>query len=178
MIPDFNGCPVYIYNSSGKLLAKTTVVEHNTANSAINVSFIPELQDQSKYNLLILSNPSPYAFSCVSVVNGDLLTLLLIEGDVREQRSDSRYEMNVTVSVIAYLFEAKAYRLLSPLKAVLVNISKGGIRLRMKPNSLSIDDMIHVSLDIGDKRRILSAHVVNLNNADDYAEYGFELLAL
>ena len=177
MLPDFNGCAVYIYDLSGKLIAKTTVVLHNTANSAIDVSFVPELADQSKYNLLILHAPSPYSFTCVCVAKGDVTTLLLVDGDVKEQRSDFRYEMSGTVNVLAYLYEGKAFKLLTPIAAGLVNISKGGMRLRMKPNSLSIDDMIHVSLDIGDKRRILNAHIVNLDNADDYAEYGCELLA-
>ena len=178
MLPDFNGCAVYIYDLSGKLLAKTSVVEHNTANSAIDVSFVPDLADQSKYNLLILHAPSPYAFTCICVAKDDITTLLLVDGDVKEQRSDSRYEMNGTVNVLAYLYEGKAFKLLTPLEAGLVNISKGGMRLRMKLNSLSIDDVIHVSLNIGDNRRVLSAHVVNLNNTDDYAEYGCELLAL
>ena len=174
---DFKGCTVYVYDLSGGLVVKTAVLEHSIANSAVTLPLLPEFEDQSRYNLMILCEPSPYSFSCVSTINGDFVTFALIKGDVREQRSHVRYAMSGTVSVIAYLFEGKAFALHTPQDAGLVNISKGGMRLRMKPNSLSLDDLVHISLDIGDKRRVLSAHVVNLFNADDNSEYGCELLA-
>ena len=173
----FKGCSVYVYDLSGKLVVKTTVLEHNVANSAIILPSLPELEDQARYNLMILCDPSPYSFSCLSEIKEDIVTFVLIKGDVREQRSHIRYAMSGTVSVSAYLYEGKAFALHTPQDAGLVNISKGGMRLRMKPNSLSLDDMVHICLDIGEKKRVLSAHVVNLFNTDDNAEYGCELLA-
>ena len=99
-----------------------------------------------------------------------------VNGVINEQRSSARYDVNGTVSVIAYLFEGKAYKLHTPQEAWLINISKGGMRIRMKPNSLIIDDMVHISLQIGNKQRILNAHVVNLNNTEENSEYGCMLV--
>jgi len=174
---DFKGCSVYVYDLSGGLVVKTTVLGHSLANSAITLPMLPELEDQTKYNLMILCDPSPYSFSCISDIKDSIVTFVLIKGDVREQRSHVRYAMSGTVSVVDYLHEGKAFALHTPQDAGLVNISKGGMRLRMKPNSLSLDDMVHICLDIGEKTRVLCAHVVNLFNADDNAEYGCELLA-
>jgi len=96
-------------------------------------------------------------------------------GEIIEQRSSARYEVNSTVDVTAYIYEGKAFSLHTPQEAGLINISKGGVRLRMKPNSLSVDDMIQISLQIGKKQRILSAHVVNLSNNEENSEYGCKL---
>ena len=118
-----------------------------------------------------LSNPQ-----ASKVVEGRLMSVD-INGEINEQRSSVRYDVNGTVSVIAYLFEGKAYNLHTPQDAGLINISKGGVRLRMKPNSLSVDDIVHITLQIGDKQRILNAHVVNLNNTEENSEYGCMLVS-
>ena len=89
-----------------------------------------------------------------------------------EKRGEARYEINGTVSVTEYLDEGKAYRLHSPQDAELVNISRGGIRIRMKTNSLSIDDMVHIVMDIGNRKKQLNARVVNIVDAGEHSDYG------
>ena len=95
-----------------------------------------------------------------------------------EKRSSARYDVNGTVSVVAYLFEGRAYNLHTPQEAELINISKGGVRLRMKTNSLSIDDTVQIILQIGDKQRILCANVLNLNNTEENSEYGCKFVLI
>ena len=99
-----------------------------------------------------------------------------LSGEIIEQRSCARYDVTGTVDVTAYLYEGKVFYLHTPQKAGLINISKGGVRLRMKPNSLSIDDIIQINLQIGDKQRTLNSHVVNLINNEEDSEYGCKLI--
>ena len=93
-----------------------------------------------------------------------------------EKRSSTRYDANSKVVVLAYLDEGKAFKLHTPQDAVLINISTGGVRLGMKPNSLTIDDTVQISLPIGKKQRLLNAQVVNLYNTDESSEYGCQLV--
>ena len=99
-----------------------------------------------------------------------------VKEEKNERRKSVRYDVTGIIEVTAYLYEGKVFYLHTPQKAELINISKGGVRLRMKPNSLSIDDMIQICLQIGAKQRILSANVVNLNNNEESTEYGCELM--
>ena len=174
----FKGCAAYIYDEAGKLLVRSTVTAHNAGNSSLDIPYADGITDQANYELLIMTTPSPFAFSCIAGIDGDRITLKLLRGEVREQRSSVRYEINGNATVVAYLYEGRAYALHTPQEAVLVNISKGGVRLKMKKNSLSIDDLVHVNIQIGDKPKILTAHVVNLCDIDDSSEYGCELLKL
>ena len=172
----FVGCAIYINDESGKKIAASTVTAHNRYNSVIDIKYVPELADQGRYNLLILTSPSPYTYSCIAEVKSRDIKLKLFRGEKKEQRSATRYAVNGTVSIIAYLDEGKVFKLHSPLSAVLVNISQGGLRLRMKPNSLSIGDTISLYIMAGEAPKVLTAMVVNLKDNDDNSEYGCKLL--
>ena len=100
----------------------------------------------------------------------------LMSDEFVEKRSSVRYEVNSTVDVVAYISEEKSYALLSPIEAILVNISKGGVRLKMRPNSMSMEDTVQISLKIGDKQRLLNAQVVNIKDGDGSTEYGCKLI--
>ena len=176
MVFNFVGCVVYISDAAGKMITSSTVTAHNKYNSIIDIMYVPELADQGKYELLILTAPSPYTYSCVAEVKGRDIKLKLFHGGKKEQRSTVRYAVNGSVALIAYLDEGKVFKLHSPLDAVLMNISQGGVRLKMKPNSLSLGDTVSLYIKAGKAPKVLNATVVNLKNNDDNSEYGCKLV--
>ena len=173
---NFEGCAVYVYDAEGKLLVVTTVTAHNKHSSIVDVTYVPELTDQGKYNLLILTSPTPYTYSCIAEVKRNEIRLKLFRGEKKEQRNSERYEVNGGVTIIAYLDEGKVFKLHAPLDAVIVNISKSGVRLKMKPGSLSVGDTVSICVQVGDAPKILTANVVNLRNNDESTEYGCKLV--
>ena len=176
MAVKFDGCGAYIYDDSGTLLLKTTVKNHDTVNSVIEIDEAPEITDRTRYDVLILTAPSPHTFSCIAEVRRDSIELKLFRGERKEQRSNVRYAVNSQVEVTGYIYEGKVFDLHTPQDAILVNLSKSGVRLRMKPNSLTMDDMIQIRISSSDKPKVLSAQVVNLLNTDEYSEYGCKLI--
>ena len=176
MAVKFKGCAVYIYDMSGKLLAKSTVLSHDTANSTIFISSVPELSDQTKYNLLILTAPSPHAFSCITDISRQGISLKLFRGEQKEQRSNERYVINGSAGIAVYVCDGKTFNLHTPQDAQIVNISKGGVRLKMKPKSLSLDDVVQINVKTGAVPKVLTAHVVNLQDNEKYSEYGCKLV--
>ena len=176
MAVKLKGCAVYFYDESGALLLKTTVSAYDPLKNSIEVDKAPELADKSRYNLLILTEPSPHRYSCIAEIINDRVILKIFNGEKKEMRSNVRHTVNGHVKITAYLFEGKAYRLHTPQDAVLVNISKGGVRLRMKANSLSLEDLVHINIQTGDTQKILSALVVNMFSDDETAEYGCKLV--
>jgi len=176
MAVKFDGCGAYIYDEAGTLLLKTTVVDHDTVNSIIEIEEAPEIADRGKYDVLILTAPSPHTFSCIAEVKLDRIDLKLFRGERKEQRNNVRYVVNGQVEVTGYIHDNKVFPLHTPQEAILVNLSKGGVRLRMKLNSLSLDDMVQIKIQVGDKPKVLSAHVVNTLDTEDSSEYGCKLI--
>ena len=170
------GCALYIYNESGAPLLRTKVLAYDPLKNSIEVSQAPELTDKSRYNLLILTEPSPHRYSCIAEIKNDRVMLKIFNGEKKELRSSVRHTVNGRVTITAYLFEGKAYRLHTPQEAVLVNISTGGVRLRMKANSLTMNDLVHISIQTGDTQKILPALVVNMFSTNENAEYGCKLV--
>ena len=173
---NFVGCAVYINDEYENLLAESTVTAHNKYNSIIDIKYVPELKDQGKYNLLILASPSPYTYSCIADVQRRDIKLKLFHGGKKEQRSTVRYAVNGSVAIIAYIDEGRVFKLHSPMEAVLVNISQGGVRLRMKPNSLLVGDTITMYIKVGEAPKLLTATVVNTKDNEGSAEYGCRLV--
>ena len=170
------GCVAYLYNESGDLLLRTTVSAYDPLKNSIEIDEAPELTDKSRYNLLILTEPSPHKYSCIAEIKNDRVRLKIFNGEKKELRSSVRHTVNGRVKITAYLFEGKAYKLHTPQEALLVNISKGGVRLRMKANSLTIDDLVHINIQTGETQKILPALVVNMFSPDENAEYGCKLV--
>jgi len=171
-----DGCAAHFYDETGNLLLSTVVSAHDPYRSTIEVSEAPELTDKSRYDLLILTEPSPHRYAGVAEIKNDRAVIKLSGGEKKELRSSVRHTINGRVKITAYLFEAKAYRLHTPQDAIMLNISKGGVRLRMKANSLLMDDSVYVNIPTGDTWKILSALVVNLLSDGDSAEYGCRLV--
>ena len=172
----FVGSTVYIYNDSETRIAESKVIAHNSDNSVIDIEYAPNVVDMGRYELLILTAPSPYAFSCVAETRGSKITLKLFRGEKKELRSNTRYKVNGIVNIIAYISDKKVFKLHSPMEAVLMNISKGGLRLKMKPNSLMMDDIFSTYVKIGESPKVLTAQVVNIKNCEGFSEYGCKLI--
>ena len=176
MAMTFTGCAAYIYDETGEVLIKTVVAAHDEENDTIKIDEANELSYMSTYVLLILTEPSPHAFSCILELTADGAVLKLSDGEEREQRKSVRYPVSGRVIIDSYLDEGKTYKLHTAQEARLVNISTGGLRLKMKPNSLTVDDLVQIAIQTHAEPRILTAHVVNLLNADESSEYGCKLV--
>ena len=176
-----DGCIVYIYDLSGQQLATASVTAHNMHTSTIDIEGDIEvsglIQDNARYELLILTSPTPHTYSCTAEKRGSGITLKLFRGGKRELRSDTRYEIRGKIDVFAYLDGGKVFELYTPQEAALVNISRGGIRFKMKSNSLMKGDTVRIRFRLEQNEKVLTAHVVNnVDSTAGTAEYGCELV--
>ena len=173
----FDGCVVHVYGIDGSSVAELNVLSHDDDANTIDVTPAAELVDNAQYCLLILAPSVPYAYSGTAEQRGEQTIIKLAGGEIKERRSDTRYKLVGDVAITAYLWEGKVFTLRSPLKASLINISKNGIRISMKYNSMLEDDVVHIRLMTKDTHQVLTAHVVNMKNNDrDSSDYGCRLV--
>ena len=173
----FDGCIVYIYDLSEKMLGISEVKTHNLINSSIEIGYVDAIEDGVKYELLILSSPSPHTYSCIAEKRGRKITLKLFRGEKKEQRDDIRYKVLGFIDVFAYIDGGKSFELHTSQEANLINISRSGIRFKMKRNSLMVGDTVQIRFKVKEIEKVLTVNVVNQTDVDDkISEYGCKLL--
>ena len=177
MSANLNECVVYIYNNDGSLAVESIVIEHDAATNTIVIDSTPALIDKTQYNLMILTPSAPYSFSGLVDIRKNQLTIKLFRGEIKEKRGDTRHKISGEAEVTAYLWGGNVFKLHSPLKANLLNISKNGIRISMGFNSMSVGDVIHIRMQIQGMKRNLTALVVNnVDNDRESSDYGCRLV--
>ena len=144
---DFNGCNAIIYDENDNLLANVKITEYNANENFVTVPDMPVLEVGIRCKLLILASPAPY--SCQGRVHrrGRRKIITLFKGDTAENRKDSqRYKTDIPAFIEALIVEGKAYFLRNKVEGRVLNISKGGLRLRTKYNAFNIGDRYQIHL--------------------------------
>jgi len=175
---DFTDCSVLIYDEAGKHLGDTVVVDYNKDALRIEVREIPPtLEAGSRCKLLILSSPSPCEYNGKVIKEGAKKIIAMFFGHVKENRKAVRYKVNSSALIENLIYDYRAYRLHTPLKVELINISQSGARFRATINSLSDYDRFQMRVRISDSEKLLIADVVNhLDKGSKISEYGCRFL--
>jgi len=175
---DFTGCSILIYDEAGNDLGSTTIVSYNRAALRIEVKDTPlSLNMGSICRLLILSSPSPCEYQGRIVKEGSKKNIALFFGQEKENRRAARFKVNYPALIENLICDGKAYPLLSPLEAILINISQSGVRFRTPINAFSNGDRFQMRLLIGHTAKLLIADVIDHVDKDNsVSEYGCQFL--
>jgi len=153
--------------------------EHNVQENYIVVQDWPELAGVDQCKLLILTAPAPYSYiGSISKHNLDK-QIKLFEEHMEENRQEIRYKTDLPGNIEGLVFDGKSYPLHTKLEVRIINISKSGIRILAKENTLNADDRFQIKVKIGENDKILTSKVVNSRNvAPEYVEHGCLLVSM
>ena len=172
------GCAILINDNDGNHLGSTVITGHERDTMRITVQHMPPtLHINSEYSLLILSAPAPCEYQGRLVSEGSKKMLAIYRGRVRENRGAARYKVSSPAIIENLIYDGKAYRLHTPLKIEVINISKSGVRFRAQSNALSEGDRFQMRMKISDSEKLLIAETVNHADKDNApSEYGCQFL--
>ena len=169
------GCPVILYDESGEQLYSTEVVGFNKVELRIELKSIPpSLNIGDVCGLLIISTPTPWEYQGRLIGSSSKKEFALFRGKERENRKSQRHKVNFPAEIDSYVADGQTYKLLTPLKVAVMNISRTGLRFSSTNNSLSKGDKFHMRVSLNDAdEKTLKAEVVNtLDKEDSQTEYG------
>jgi len=168
-----------IYDAEGNHLINTSVTSHDKKSLHITLQeYPPRFEPGDICRLLILTSPSPCEYMGRVTRLNLKPVVALYHGSEKENRGSTRYEVNLAAMIENLVYERKAYRLHTPLKVWLINVSKSGMRFRAPTYSLMDGDMFQLRIKIGDGDKLLIAEAVDHIDKDDgTSEYGCKFLA-
>jgi hypothetical protein len=170
---DFAKCNVLIYDENDTLLCNVKIWEHNVLENYIVVQDWPELAGVEQCKLLILTAPAPYSYTGVIQKRGLDKLIKLYEEQMEENRKEARYATDLSGVIDSMIYDGKDYPLHTKLTVRITNISKSGIRILAKNNTLNMDDIFTIHIQIGENDKLLTGSVKNCKyTPPDHAEYG------
>jgi hypothetical protein len=174
---DFSKCNVLIYDKDNNQLANVKIWEHNNKENYIIVQDWPELAGVDRCKLLILTAPAPYAYSGVMSKHNIDKIIRLYEEHVEENRREVRYKTDLAGVIESLVYEGKSYPLHTSINVRIINISKSGMRIHARGNTLTADDILNVMVKIGENDKLLTGTVVNFKDySPEHSEYGCYLV--
>jgi len=175
---DFTSCNALIYDEDGQLLATVKILAYDRIENSIEIQGEPILDMVKKCDLIILTDPLPYAYKGTihkPVLNkADSCKLIrLYQENRKENRSEARYRINLTTNADSLIFKGEAYHLHTPLDVQVIDISKSGLRIRSKLYAFADGNSFHVQLQIGGSDTRMLVEIINTTDfAPYYSEYG------
>jgi hypothetical protein len=101
----------------------------------------------------------------------------LYEEHTEENRKEARYKTDLPGNIESLIYDGKSYPLNTELEVRIIEISKSGMRILAKENTLVMDAIFHIHLKIGENDKLLSGKVVNCKKTPpDSDEYGCRLV--
>lgn len=178
MYKDFTKCNVLIYDEKNNPLVNAKIWEHNETERTIVVQDWPELNGVERCKLLILTAPVPYSYIGMASKRGPDKLIKLFEEQAEEHRREMRYKTDLPGQIESMIYNGKSYPLHTALDVKIIDISKGGMRIYAKDNTLTADDIVQVHVKIGENDKLLAGNVVNSRSAPpDHTEYGCRLVS-
>jgi hypothetical protein len=170
---NFTKCNVLIYDDEDKQLANVKIWEHNSEENYIVIQDWPELHGVERCKLLILTAPAPYAYIGTIRKHGVDLNIKLYEEHIEENRGEVRYKTDLPGNIEYLIYDGKSYPLHTVIGVTIINISKSGMRILAKENTLSAGDRFNVHVQIGKNNKRLTGMVANSKNVTtEHTEYG------
>jgi len=177
---DFTGHTILVYNTEGTHLVSTFVTAHDRDSRQVFLESMPnELKINENCRLIILTSPTPCEFLGRVKKLGGNRYIALFQGQEKESRETLRYSVNNPALITAFLENGEPYRIQTPIKVVLINISTTGIRFRAPYYSFEIGDEFQMDLFIGSKQKKITAKVINsVDQSSNTSEYGCHFLLI
>jgi hypothetical protein len=175
---DFTKCNVLIYDERNNPLVNVKIWEYNEKESYIVVQDWPELAGVERCKLLILTAPAPYSYIGIVRKRGLDKLIKLYEEHMEENRREIRYKTDLPGSIESLIYNGKSYPLHTMLDVRITDISKGGMRILARDNTLIVDDRFHIHVKIGENDKLLTGKVVNSRDTPpETSEYGCRLVS-
>jgi len=177
MRKNFEDCNAVIQGEDDTLLGNVKILEHDTASRIIEVDNILALGSEKLCNVLILTAPLPSAYKGrISKRAGRTYISLFKESSV-ENRQDVRHKVDLPASIEGFICNGKAYPLHTPVNTRILNISRGGLRMRTVFNALLYGDQFQLRIKSGEMDLPLTARVIRRDDtAQQYSEFSCRLI--
>jgi len=175
---DFTGSLVFIYDTDGNLLAKTTVTGHNPGKSYIEVAeSMGNVKSGTRLQLLIVHE------SIASELGGTFnglrkgLCRISIYGErQRDVRTSVRHTLNASAVISDMVIDSGPEELSAPLPVTIENMSVSGILIRSQEMRIETGSLLQVELNVQGKTGILYCEVIREHMHEDGAyRYGCQL---
>lgn len=173
------GRPALVYDANGQYIKKCVITHFDAKNYRLQLrSGVPRSMETDEIGtLLILIEPAPHEYKSRIVEYNSERLFLIFRGRVKENRKINRYKVDFDAHIISLLRDNKVYPLHTTVAVKVINISRNGLRLRTKANTLREGDRVHVKVRMEESEKILTAMVVNeLDAGSDTAEYGCSMV--
>ncbi|MCL2203116.1 MAG: PilZ domain-containing protein [Defluviitaleaceae bacterium] len=178
---DYTGNAVLIYTAEGEYIQKSEIAQYNKRNFQLKLrGGLPSfMKEGDVYALLVLAEPSPREYEGRVEVDKTDLVLVLYRGKEKESRRSSRYKVNFNAKIVSLVRHEEIFPLHTPLDAVVINISQGGLRISAPVNSLRKGDKMQIMVQFETTEKLMTALVTNYLDSNEYAsEYGCGLMGL
>ena len=174
---DFTNCNVLIYDEEDNLLINTQIWEHDVVERSIVIQDYPELANIKRCKLLVLTAPMPYSYLGTIHKHSFQKLIRLYEENMEENRKEIRYKIDLQGNIENLVYDKKSYALLTALEVQVVNISKSGMRIYAKDNTLNVGATFQININIGGNDKLLTGKVANSRfMPPDHSEYGCRLI--
>ena len=165
---NFSGCTAIIYDEGNNLLANVKIENHRLSENSIIVPDLEVFKAGMLCHMLIMTAPIPYTYQGRIHKRGRQKVITLFKGETLENRKDTyRYKSDMPAKVITMIFNGKEYILHTPAEGRILNISKGGMRLRTIYNALNPGDCFKSHIEGGGVDMKISAEVVGRSDLQD-----------
>jgi len=171
---DYSDHSVLIYDMDGNHLVNTVVREHDKAEKQIRVNSMPaSLKANDDCKLLILTSPAPCEYQGKVKKIGGAFYIAMFQGQMKENRTASRFAVNTPAIIDVCVIEGQQYKLHSPIKVILKNISTSGVRFAAPFHAFNDRDKFRMHMTISGAKKQLIAEVMNhLDNEPKATDYG------
>jgi hypothetical protein len=172
--PALVGCPVHIYDSAGKLLLSSKITDHDRKNERVEIEgSVPGAKKGDVCRLYVATPPAPCEYTGRVFISGYESTIFAIYArKEKETREHERYPVKTKAVIESMVYAGKSYALHTPAEVLILNISKGGVKVRAPLGAMAIGNKFEIRLKIGERYELLLAEVMNAfdseNNSTDY----------
>ncbi|MCL2226332.1 MAG: PilZ domain-containing protein [Oscillospiraceae bacterium] len=174
---NYIGCVVLLFDQGDNVIGSTKVTHVDNEALRIEVQQLPKgLDVGSACRLLIFNNNRPSEYQGKIVREG--AKILIAIGRTGEKRKERRGEINARAQIEGLIYGGQMYPLHRPIEVTLINISRGGVRIKAPNDTLVLGNKFQAGLNINDVEKVIVAETVNLVDKDSgISEYGCRFLA-
>jgi hypothetical protein len=160
-------------------LANIKIREYDRRERTIIVKDLPAFDNVIRCEVVVLTSPTPFVYRGTIHKHGYEKMIRLYREDRRENRKESRYNVDFKANIAGLIYDGKIYPMLMPIDVSVLNISRGGLRFRSAPNAFAGGNRFKILMMFGDDHKTLTAEVSNCPDPDaENADFGCRLIGM
>jgi hypothetical protein len=174
------GSPVHIYDEKNNLLMSSRITDHDKKNERIDIDGPkPGAKKGDVCRIYIATPPTPCEYMArVFLMGYSSTTFALYKRQEKEIREHTRYPVKTTAMIERMVYGGQSYALHTPAEVLILNISKGGVKVRAAYNAMAVGNKFEIRLKIGQRYEVLLAEVMNAFDIEKInTDYGCRLCA-